>query len=192
MKPSFLLPLAASLSLLACGDNGPVAANATAPPDDLIGDASATGLAAPENSGSAEAADRAAMPPMTAGMEWTLFDDGRTARYGPIGGEASLTLACEVGAAPRLTVTRHHPASKGAKATLSFTGGGHAGSLPVAAVPVPIGPGEAIWRGSASGDMARAIARPFSRPGQVQISLGGAPSLVVPAAPVRAMLADCA
>ncbi|MDQ3144419.1 MAG: hypothetical protein M3Q57_06015 [Pseudomonadota bacterium] len=186
MKLTF--PFAATLALLACGDGGPVSENATAPPDELIGDASATGLAAPENSGSAEAADRAAMPPMAAGMAWTLFDDGRTARFGPVGGEPSLTLACDGGA---LVVTRHHPASRDAAATLSFTGGGHAGSLPVAAVPIAIGPGEAIWRGEARGDMARAIARPFSRPGQVEISLGGAPSLVVPTEPVRGMLAGC-
>ena len=186
-----LFPFAAALTLLACQNDGPVSPDATSPPDELIGDASATGLAAPGNSGRAEAADRAAMPPMAAGMAWAISSDGRTARFGPLHAEPSLTLACETDGSPRLIVTRHHPASRDATATLSFTGGGHAGSLPVAAVPTTIGPGEAEWRGSASGDMARGIARPFSRPGQVEISLGGAPSLVVPAAPVRNLLAGC-
>lgn len=186
-----LFPFVAALSLLACQADGPVSDNATEPPDNVVGDTTATGLAAPGNSGSAEAADRAAMPPMAAGMAWVVSDDGRIARFGPIAGEATLTVACETSAAPRLMVTRHHPAPKDATATLSFTGGGHAGSLPVAAVPTTMGPGEAIWQGSASGDIARGIARPFSRPGQVEISLGGAPSLVVPAAPVRRVFATC-
>ena len=188
-----LVPFAAALALLGCQRDGPVSDDATAPPDNLVGDASATGLAAPGNSGAAEAVDRAALPPMSAGMAWFPSDDGRAVSYGPPNSEAMLTIACFARGGPSgLIVTRHHPASAGGKATLSLTGGGHVASLPMGTVPTTLGPGEAIWQGSASGDIARAIARPFSRAGQVELSLGGIPSLVVPASPqVRRVIADC-
>lgn len=187
-----LFPLAAALALLACQRDGPVSDDVTAPPDNLVGDASARGLAAPGNSAAAEAVDRAAMPPMSAGMAWFLSDDGRAASFGPPNSESMLTIACRADGGPGLTITRHHPASPGGKSTLSVTGGGHVASLPMATVPTTLGPGEAIWQGSASGDIARAIARPFSRPGQVELSLGGVPSVVVPATPqVSRLIADC-
>ncbi len=178
-----LLPFAAALSLIACQNDGPVAEEAAAPPDDLVGDAAATGIAAPENSATAESLDRAALPPMSAGMAWT--GDQNAARFGPTPAEPQLTLSCAPGG---VRVVRHHPANPGDKGTLSLTGGGHVGSLPVAAVAIARGPAQAEWQGQASGDMARGIARPFSRPGPVEISLGGAPSLVVPADPVVSQL----
>ncbi len=185
-----LLPFVAALSLLACQRDGPVADDAAAPPDGLVGDASASGLAAPGNSGAAEAADRAALPPMASGMAWFSSDDGRAASYGPPNSEAMLTIACD---GPRgLVVTRHHPAPAGASGTLSLTGGGHVASLPMATAPTTLGPGEAVWQGRVSGDMARAIERPFSRGGRVELGLGGAPSIVVPAsAEVKRVIARC-
>ncbi len=182
-----LLPFAAALSLLACQNDGPVAKDATAPPDDLVGDASARGLAAPANSAAAESLDRAALPPMSAGMEWTVSADRSLAQFGPTPAAPQLTFACSAGA---LLVTRHYPTSPGTKGTLSFTGGGHVSSLPGAAMETERDPGEAEWQGRASGDMARAIARPFSRPGPVQLSLGGTPTLVMPADPAVSQLFD--
>jgi len=183
-----LLPFAAALSLLACR-NDPIADDAAAPPDNLVGDVSARGLAAPANSAAAESLDRAALPPMSAGMSWTISADRRAAHFGPTVAEPQLTLGCAPGG---LLVTRHHPANIGASGTLSLTGGGHVSSLPVAAVAITRGPGQAEWQGHASGDIARGVARPFSRPGPVELSLGGAPSLVVPADPrVSALLDIC-
>ena len=183
-----LLPFAAALSLVACQDDGPVAEGAEAPPEEMLGDRAASGLAAPANAAAAEAVDRAALPPVTAGMGWTVA--GRRADFGPAGSQPILTLACE-GAG--LTVTRHHPADPGSKSTLSFTGSGHVASLPVGTIATRGGPGRAEWQGKAEGDIARAIVRSFSRTGQVEITLGGTPSLVVQADPrVRQVLAACA
>lgn len=184
-----LVPIvAAALSLLACR-NDPIAEDAAAPPDNLVGDASARGLAAPANSAAAESLDRAALPPMSAGMAWTISADRRAAHFGPTVAEPQLTLGCAPGG---ISVVRHSPANIGDKGTLSLTGGGHVSSLPVAAAAIARGPGEAEWQGRASGDMARGIARPFSRPGPVELSLGGAPSLVVPADPaVNEVLNRC-
>ena len=173
-----LFPFVAALALLACGKRDPVAEDAAAPPDNVVGDASAEGLDAPANSAAAEAVQRQALPPMNAGMAWVAADDGRSASYGPPNSEGALTVGCDAGG---IVVTRHHPASLGGKATLSLTGAGQATSLPMVAVPTTIGPGEAQWQGRAIGDIARAVERPFTRDGQVEITLGGAPSLVVPA-----------
>ena len=62
-----LFPFAAALSLLACQNDGPVADNLVTPPEGVVGDQSATGLAKPGNAAAAEAVDRAALPPMTGG-----------------------------------------------------------------------------------------------------------------------------
>lgn len=183
-----IFPFVAALSLLACQNDGPVADDATAPPEEILGDRASAGIAAPANAGEAEALDRAALPPANHGMEWAV--SGGRAGFGPPGAEPILTFACAPGGG--VTVTRHHPASPGAKATLSLTGSGHVASLPMTTVPTTSGLGRAEWRGSVKGDMARAVARSFSRTGQVEITLGGAPSLVVPADPrVRALFAAC-
>ena len=87
-----LFPFAAALSLLACQNEGPVADNLVTPPEGMVGDQSATGLAKPVNAAAAEAVDRAALPPTTAGMAWLLFDDGRAARFGPAGRRAGADL----------------------------------------------------------------------------------------------------
>ena len=168
-----LFPFVAALSLLACqGDDGPVADNVAAPGDAVAGDAPATGLAAPANAAAAEAADRAAIPLADNSMGWTSA--GGSASFGPRGARALLTFACADGS---LRVTRLHPATPGATATLSFTGGGTASSLPMRAVAKPGGPGESEWQGEARGDMARAVARAFAKQGQVEVTLGGAPAL---------------
>ncbi len=182
-----LLPFAAALALLACdGQTGPVADDATTPPANVVGD----GPSATANSAAAEAIDRAALPPMTEGMAWALSSDRRTARFGAPRAAPLLTIACIDRGAIR--VVRHHPAPAAAKGTLSLTGAGHAASLPVAAGPTPQRPSEAEWQGTARGDMANAVARPFDADGPVEVSLGGAPSLIVSAGPaIRALFGGC-
>jgi hypothetical protein len=105
-----------------------------------------------------------------------------------------LSFACEgQGSARGLIVTRLSPAQDGATATLSFTGGGHASSLPMRGAAKPGGPGESEWRGEARGDMARALGRAFGGKGLVNVTLGGAPSLAVPSSPLPlALIERCA
>ena len=59
MHPLYLT--LASLALISCGKNDPVADNTVAPPANVVGDAGATGLAAPDHGGGAEAPDEAAV-----------------------------------------------------------------------------------------------------------------------------------
>ena len=95
-----------------------------------------------------------------------------------------LAFACQGTAADRhILVTRFDPTHAGATATLSFTGGGHASSLPMHGVAKPGGPGDSDWQGDARGDMARAVARAFAGQGVVNVTLGGAPPLAVPTSP---------
>lgn len=185
-----LFPFVAVLSLLACqGDDGPVAEGATVPPNAVVEGNAASGLAAPGNAAAAEAADLAAEPGGGEGMAWTSAGGG-AAHYGPRGARALLAFACRDGV---LHVTRLHPATPGKTGTLSFTGSGHASSLPMRAVAKPGGPGESEWRGEARGDMARAVARAFAGAGQVEVTIADAPALAVPATPeVRAVFARCA
>ena len=183
-----MLPFVAALGLLACQNDGPVADESVVPPDELLGDRSARGSAAPGNAGEAEALDQAALPPAQLGMRWSVA--GTKAAFGPPGAPAILTISCPVRGG-RLSVTRHDPASPGSKATMSFTGSGHIASLPVSTIAAA-GVGQAEWQGRATGDSARAVARSFSRTGQVEISVGGAPSIVVPAdAGVQRLFAEC-
>lgn len=186
-----LFPFVAALVLIGCqGDEGPVADDATAPPENVVGDLGTSGLSTPANAASAEAVDQAALPPVTGGMTWQLAADRRSARFGPAEAEPVLTVACD---GPALSFTRHDNTTPGTKGTLSFTGGGHASSIPVAGVPVgAAGPGNSEWRGRASGDQRSAVQRSFAGGGPIEVSLGGAPSLVVPSDPaVRALIAGC-
>jgi hypothetical protein len=181
-----LFPFVAALALIACqGDDGPVAEDARVPADSVVGDAGADGLAAPANAAAAEAVDRASVPVVDHGMGWSETRDRRVLAYGPTGAAAMLSFTCADDAGGRhVVVTRFHPANPGAKGTLSFTGGGHASSLPVRAVAKAGGPGESDWQGQARGDMARAVARTFARPGLVDVTLGGVPALSLPTSPL--------
>jgi hypothetical protein len=177
-----MIPCVAALSLIACqGSDGPVAEGAAAVPDSAIG--------ATRNAAAAEASARAAVPAAGNGMGWSSARNGTVARFGPLGAAAMLTFACQIeGGQRRLEVTRLSPAHAGATATLSFTGSGHASSLPMRGVAKPGGPGESEWRGEARGDMARAVARTFAGDGQVNVTLGGTPPLVVPTSPLATKL----
>lgn len=192
-----LFPFVAALGLLACqGNDGPVARDAAAPPDNVVGDAGTRGIDAPANAASAEAADLAAAPLAGNGLGWTMSTDGRSASFGPVGTGASamLTFLCDgSGSGRRLVVTRISPAHAGATATLSFTGGGHASSLPMHGIAKSGEPGESEWQGAARGDMARAVARAFEGEGLVNVTLGGTPALAVPTdSQATAFLRRCA
>ena len=181
-----MIPFVAALSLLACqGSDGPVAEGAAAVPDSAIG--------GPLGAGAAEARGRSALPAAGSVLGWSSARNGTVASFGPVNARAMLTFACRRdGGGRRLVVTRLSPAHDGATATLSFTGGGHASSLPVHGVARPGGPGESAWQGEARGDMARAVARPFAGGGPVNVTVGGAPALAVPPSPLAsAVLERC-
>lgn len=188
-RPSLLLlPL-----LFACGGSDPVADNAVAPSDTLVGDASATGLAAPGNSSAAEAAQRAALPMPADAMRWTYRSAERIAEFGPPGSPA-FAIQCQRQreGQPQLIFVRHVAPAGGGEGTLSFTGNGQAASLPVRAVINPGGVG-GQWRATvAPDDHARDVAEAFAGPGPIEINVGGASPLVVaPGAEPRRVLADC-
>lgn len=190
------LPLSLFLGtfiLLACAKADPVADNAVAPSDELLGDASATGLAAPANSAAAEAAQQAALPAATGGLSWTIDEANRTALFGPAGTPAfSIQCQKQREAPSQLVFIRYMTPTAGGNATLSFTGNGQAASVPIAAVRNPNGLG-GQWRAVIDpGDMARDVAETFNGPGTVDVSISGIPSLVVPAgAEPRRIFGEC-
>ena len=181
-----LFPFVAALGLLACqGNDGPVADDTTAPGNSVVVPSGSFA-----NAAAAKADARAAAVALTDnGMGWSSTAAG-SARFGPRGARALLTIACKDGG---LAITRLHPATPGTTGTLSFTGSGTASSLPMRAVAKPGGPGESEWQGEARGDMARAVARAFAGKGPVEVTLGGAPALAVPASPATdAVFRRCA
>lgn len=182
-----------ALLLLACAKPDPVADNAAAPPDELVGDVSAGGLAAPANSAAAEAAVRAALPPASGGLSWTYRTADRMALFGPPGSPA-FTIQCQVQreGQKELLFVRSIPPTAGGKGTLSFTGNGQVASVPVAAVVNPAGLG-GDWRAVVAPDeIARDVAETFAGPGTVEVSIGGYPPLVVPSGgEPRRVFAEC-
>ena len=188
-----LFPMFAFMVLLACAKQDPVDDNALAPSDAIVGDASATGLAAPANAAAAEAIQQAALPSATGGLKWAYRAADRTALFGPPGIPA-FSIQCSK---PRqgdsqLLFVRYLPPTGGGNATLSFTGNGKAASVPIAAVINPDGR-SGQWRATVSvNDSVRDITEAFAGPGSVNISLTGLAPLVVPATtePRRA-LAEC-
>ena len=188
-----LSPFVGVFILLACAKSDPVADNAIAPADQLLGDASANGLAAPANSSAAEAAQQAALPPATGGLVWTREQANRIALFGPPGTPA-FSIQCQMrGEGPsQLIFVRYLAPTAGGQGTLSFTGNGQAASVPIASVRNSNGIG-GQWRAVVdSGDMARDVARTFDGPGTVDVSISGIPSLVVPAAAEpRRVLSEC-
>ena len=176
-----------------CGQPSPVAENAAAPPENMVGDASADGIDAPANSAAAEAAQQAAAPPPTDQMAWHYDAAARIASYGPADVAAvhpQLTFQCLSsidGGAGGLEVRRADAPANG-KGTLSFTGNGHVASLEMTATRQ--GTAGSTWRGIARGDVMRAIARTFDGPGPVEATIGAAGDLRLAAAPeARAALA---
>ena len=188
-----LFPFLGFLALLACAKRDPVDDKAVAPPTELVGDASATGLAAPANAAAAEAAQLAALPTATGGLKWAYQAADRAALFGPPGTPAfSIQCSKQHEGDTRLVFVRYLPPTGGGNATLSFTGNGKAASIPIAEVINPDGRG-GQWRASISvGDNARGVARTFSGPGTVNVSLTGLAPLVVPATgEPRRVFAEC-
>ena len=188
-----LFPFLGFLALLACAKQDPVDDNAVAPPEELGGDASATGLAAPANAAAAEAIQQAALPTATGGLRWAYQASDRSALFGPPGTPA-FSIQCNKSREGdnQLVFVRYLPPTGGGNATLSFTGNGHAASVPIAAVTNPDGKG-GQWRASISvGDNARDVAETFAGPGSVNISLTGLAPLVTPSiGEPRRVFAEC-
>jgi hypothetical protein len=188
-----LAPLLAALALPACAKTDPVDDNAVAPADKLVGDASASGLATPANAATAEAVQRAALPPATGGLTWSYRAADRLALFGPPGTPA-FSIQCRVQreGAKELLFVRSIPPVTGGQGTLSFTGNGEVASVPVAAVAIPTGLG-GDWRAVVAPDeIARDVAETFAGPGTVEVSISGYPPLVVPStAEPRRALAEC-
>ena len=166
---------AAALCLAACSPD-PVDPAVVAPDKNLAGDARADGLAAPANAAAAEANQRAGVPLPNDGLVWTWHADTKSAVFGPDAGEPQFSVECRGG---MLHITRH-AAIENAAGTLSFTGNGHAASIPVVAASSQLGPGSLSTTALKAGDLTNGVARVFEGKGPVQVSLGGAPSLVTP------------
>lgn len=180
MRNQMLTPFALAMLLVACGNNDPVDDNATAP-------------ATTANSAAAERVRQAALPAASGGLGWTYRAADRTALFGPPGNPAfSIQCQRQREGQSQLIFIRYLPPTARAQATLSFTGNGQAASVPIAGISDPSGLG-GQWRATvAPDDSARDVAEAFAGPGPVDVSIGGLPSLVVPATaePMR-VLADC-
>ena len=189
-----LMPFAAAILLLGCDREGPVADNLVTPDEEMLGDASATGMSAPGNGAAAERASQAALPVAEDGLAWTVRASDGAALYGPSSAEPAFSVRCHVaeGGARRLAFVRHVAAGGDVGATMSFTGNGSASSLPATGVADVAGPG-GHWQAMAgTRDMGSAVARTFAGAAPVNISVGGASSLVVmPSAAVRTVMDDC-
>jgi hypothetical protein len=190
---AMFVPFPFALFLLACGGPDPVDENAVAPPEGMAGDEGAAGLAAPANAAAAEAARQAAIPAASGGLDWTYTAAERTALFGPPGSPAfSIQCQRQREGQSQLVFVRYLPPTGGSQGTLSFTGNGEAASIPIAAVTNPGGLG-GQWRSAVPPDEhARDVAETFAGPGQVDVSISGLPSLVVPPSDIpRRVLADC-
>jgi hypothetical protein len=179
----FLAALGTALvaSLGACNDSSPVANNAVAPPDNVVGDAPASGLAAPANSGAAEAVAKASMPLPTDGMHWHWNEAAGSADYGGGPGAITFSIACRGG---KLLFHRADAAPKGGKGTISFTGNARAASVPAVAVGDTAAMTSSWLASEAPSDMTNAVARVFNGPGPVEIALTGTMRLVTKPSPI--------
>ena len=178
-----LIPFAGAILLLSCAKTDPVDEDAVNPPDGLIGDLSATGLATPANAATAEAVQQAALPPASGGLSWSWRQQENMALFGPPGSPAfSIQCQKQREGPAQLIFVRYLPPVSDGQGTLSFTGNGQVASVPIAAVANPDGLG-GHWRAAvAPDDIARDVAETFSGPGAVELSVSGTPPLVVPAA----------
>ena len=188
-----LVPFAVAIALLSCQRADPVDDEAVNSRGDIVSEASAKGLAAPANAGAAAAVRQDVLPDATGGLGWTYREADMAALFGPPGNPA-FSIQCQKPreGEPQLIFVRFLPPTSGSQSTLSFTGNGKAASVPIAAVSNPGGAG-GQWRSTVSpGDSSRDIAEAFAGPGTVEVSIGGTPTLVVPAsAAVRRVFSDC-
>lgn len=194
MKYLPLTPFVAAILLLGCGSEGPVVDNLVSPSEEMLGDASATGNAAPANAAAAERADQAALPIANDGLAWTERASDHAALYGPSPAQPAFSIRCHAGedGTRRLAFVRHVAAAGDKGATMSFTGNGAASSLPATGIADAVGPGGHWQAMAATRDMGRAVARTFAGPAAVNITVGGASPLVVaPSTRARKVMADC-
>ena len=172
--------------LAACSRSSPVPNNSAAPPDNVVGDLAADGLATPANAAAAEAARNGPQPVPSDGMHWHWDAARSTASFGPSPAAPAFSIACETG---RILVRRLDAAPQGGQGTISFTGNGHAASLPAIAA----GSGfAASWLAQeAPSDTTRAVATVFSGSAPVEIALTGTAKLITSASnlPARAFTA---
>ena len=179
---SALSPLLAMLlSLAACGHNSPVAKDVVEPPDNVVGDLAANGIATPANASASEMAARAPLPVPSDGMHWHWDASHQAAVFGPSIAAPAFSIACEEG---QIAVRRIDAAPQGGKGTISFTGNGHAASLP--ALAVGSGFASSWLADAASSDSTRAVARVFAGPDPVEIALTGTAKLITGASPIPA------
>lgn len=188
-----VLPFAAFLALLACDRSDPVAEEAVAPADNMVGDALADGLAAPANAAAAEREEQMATPAATDGMMWSYSSAERKAAYGPAAADPALSIQCRDAADGKkeLVFVRGARAPDGGSGTLSFTGNGTAASIPVRGVTQRAG--QTAWQAVVpAGDMARAVGRTFGSNGAVQVGVSqGAGLTVRGASEARTVFLDC-
>ena len=169
------------LMIAACAKTDPVDEAAVSPPNNLVGDISAVGLAAPANAATAEAVQQAALPPPSGGLAWSYRQTDNIALFGPPNSPA-FSIQCQKPkeGEPQLIFVRYLPPTAGAQGTLSVTGNGQVASVPIAAVTNPDGLG-GQWRAAAPpNDSTRDIAEAFAGPGRVEVSVTGTAPLVVP------------
>lgn len=193
-RNAVLTPFTLALLLLACGRSDTVDDNVVSLPDEMAGDMSATGLAAPANAAAAEAAVQAALPAGSRELGWSYRSIDRMAEFGPPGTPAfSIQCLVQREGQKQLVFVRFAAQSAGSQATLSFTGNGQIASVPIAAVVNPGGTG-GHWRAAiAPGDTARHVAKTFGGSGTVEVSLSGhSPLIVTTTAAPRRVFADCA
>ena len=181
------------LMIAACAKTDPVDDSAVSPPNILVGDASATGLAAPANAAMAEAAQQAALPAPSGGLAWSYRQQDDSALFGPPNSPA-FSIQCQKPkeGEPQLIFVRYLPPTGEAQGTLSFTGNGKAASVPISAVTNPDGVGGQWRAASPPNDSMRDIGEAFAGPGSVEVSITGTAPLVVPSSDEpRRVLAAC-
>ena len=182
---SLLSGLAFAVSLGGCNRSSPIANDAVALPDNSVGDAPAAGLAAPANANAnaaaAEAVAKASLPLPTDGMAWSWDGQEGAAEYGAGPQAPAFEIACKDG---KLLFHRIDAAPAGGKGTMSFTGNGHAASVPAVAIGDTATLSSSWLATQPPSDTTRAVARVFSGHGPVEIALSGTTTLVTVPSPL--------
>lgn len=178
---SLLFGLSLAASLGGCGRSSPVANNAVALPDNSVGDAPASGLAAPANAAAAEAVAKASLPLPTDGMAWRWDGQEGAAEYGAGPQAPAFEIVCKDG---KLLFHRIDAAPAGGKGTMSFTGNGHAASVPAVAIGDTATLSSSWLATQSPSDTTQAVARVFSGHGPVEIALSGTTTLVTVPSPL--------
>ena len=178
---SLLFGLSLAASLGGCGRPSPVANNAVALPDNAVGDAPASGLAAPANAAAAEAVAKASMPLPTDGMAWRWDAAEGAAEYGAGPQAPAFEIVCHEG---KLLFHRIDAAPLGGKGTMSFTGNGRAASVPAVAIGDTATMSSSWLATQPPSDTTQAVARVFTGPGAVEIALTGTTKLSTAPSPI--------